>query len=47
MPEVICLGETMALVTPADPEPLRQAQLLHLDIAGAESTVALYLADLG
>lgn len=46
-PEVLCLGETMAMVTPAVPEPLAQAGNLRLDIGGAESNVALYLADLG
>ncbi|MFF0223328.1 sugar kinase [Streptomyces sp. NPDC004629] len=45
--EVLCLGETMAMVTPAAPEPLDEAMGLRLDVGGAESTVALYLADLG
>ncbi|MER6528593.1 sugar kinase [Streptomyces sp. NPDC001508] len=45
--EVLCLGETMAMVTPAEPKPLEDAGSLRLDVGGAESTVALYLADLG
>lgn len=45
--EVLCLGETMAMVAPAEPEPLEDAGSLRLDTGGAESTVALYLADLG
>lgn len=45
--EVICLGETMVLLTPADTSSLGQAELLRLTVAGAESTVALYLSNLG
>jgi 2-dehydro-3-deoxygluconokinase len=45
--EVICLGETMALLTPADASSLGQAELLRLTVAGAESTVAQYLSNLG
>ncbi|MFG2813390.1 sugar kinase [Streptomyces sp. NPDC048410] len=43
----VCLGETMAQVTPADGEGLEHSRELRLAIAGAESTVAQYLADLG
>ncbi|MFJ6280594.1 sugar kinase [Arthrobacter subterraneus] len=46
-PEVLCLGETMVLVTPERAEPLVQAESFRLGIGGAESTVALYLAELG
>jgi 2-dehydro-3-deoxygluconokinase len=45
--EVICCGETMVLLTPADARFLGQAELLRLTIAGAESTVAQYLSNLG
>lgn len=46
-PEVLCLGETMALVAPAEAEPLETAQSFILSAGGAESTVALYLAGAG
>ncbi|WP_425832519.1 sugar kinase [Streptomyces fractus] len=45
--KAICLGETMAQVTPADGEGLERSRELRLAVAGAESTVAQYLADLG
>ncbi|MGW3340066.1 sugar kinase [Streptomyces sp. NPDC001009] len=43
----VCLGETMAQVTPADGQGLQHSRELRLAVAGAESTVAQYLADLG
>ncbi|MGW3111552.1 sugar kinase [Streptomyces sp. NPDC001091] len=43
----VCLGETMAQVTPADGQGLESSRELRLAVAGAESTVAQYLADLG
>lgn len=46
-PDVICLGETMALVTPTEAVPLEDASLFHLSVGGAESTVAMYLAEAG
>lgn len=46
-PEVLCLGETMALVTPTAPEPLETAESFSLVAAGAESNVAVHLAGLG
>lgn len=46
-PRVLCIGESMALVAPLSPSPLATADLLRLGVAGAESTVALYLVDLG
>ncbi|MFI0242746.1 sugar kinase [Streptomyces sp. NPDC016845] len=44
---VVCLGETMAQVGPVDGLPLEHSRELRLAVAGAESTVAQYLADLG
>lgn len=46
-PEVVCLGETMALVAPPVGERLSTAVTAVLAVAGAESTVAQYLSDLG
>ncbi|MEW9517896.1 sugar kinase [Streptomyces tubercidicus] len=46
-PTVACLGETMASLAPAAGTSLQAADQLHLDIAGAESNVAMYLADHG
>ena len=45
--DVICVGESMALVTPDPPGRLAAGGPAHLDVAGAESTVACYLAQLG
>jgi 2-dehydro-3-deoxygluconokinase len=45
--EVVCVGETMAMVTPEQPEPLEFAQTVVIHPAGAESNVAMYLASLG
>jgi 2-dehydro-3-deoxygluconokinase len=49
--EAVCVGESMALVAPDPPRPLlevgQQAGTLRLDVAGAESNVAIYLAMLG
>lgn len=44
---VVCIGETMAALAPDPVAPLDTAELLRLDIAGAESNVAMYLADHG
>ncbi|MEU6651904.1 sugar kinase [Streptomyces sp. NPDC046900] len=44
---VVCVGETMVALAPDPLGPLDGADLLHVDIAGAESNVALYLADHG
>ncbi|MYS51310.1 sugar kinase, partial [Streptomyces sp. SID6013] len=44
---VVCLGETMAAMAPAPPHTLDGAESLRLSVAGAESNVAMYLADLG
>ncbi|MFJ1646829.1 sugar kinase [Streptomyces sp. NPDC088258] len=45
--EVLCLGEAMVLVTPRQGRPLATAHEASLSVAGAESNVAQYLADLG
>jgi 2-dehydro-3-deoxygluconokinase len=47
MIDVACVGESMALVTPDPPAPLRLGGPMRLEVAGAESTVACYLAQLG
>ncbi|MCF1592706.1 sugar kinase [Streptomyces muensis] len=44
---VVCLGETMAALAPDPPNPLLDAARLRLSVAGAESNVAMYLADHG
>ncbi|MGW1005887.1 sugar kinase [Streptomyces sp. NPDC002520] len=44
---VVCIGETMAALAPTPPRPLDTADDLRLSVAGAESNVAMYLADLG
>ncbi len=46
-PEVLCVGESMILVTPVEPAPLELAEHFALHVGGAESTVALYLAERG
>lgn len=45
--DVLCLGETMAAVTPAGAARLEEATGLILNAAGAESNVAMCLAALG
>lgn len=45
--EAVCVGETMAMVTPVDPAPLETAELFTICAGGAESNVAMYLASLG
>ncbi|MFD6285308.1 sugar kinase [Streptomyces sp. NPDC060205] len=44
---VVCVGETMAALAPAPAESLESAEALRVSVAGAESNVAMYLADLG
>jgi 2-dehydro-3-deoxygluconokinase len=46
-PAVACVGETMVSFIPPDGAALDTAEHLSLDIAGAESNVAMYLADHG
>ena len=45
--DVVCVGESMALVTPDPPRALSEGGPTRLDVAGAESTVACYVAMLG
>jgi 2-dehydro-3-deoxygluconokinase len=45
--DVVCLGETMAMVTPSPPRPLAEAATFALSQGGAESNVAVWLARLG
>ncbi|MFF7162022.1 sugar kinase [Streptomyces sp. NPDC008086] len=44
---VVCIGETMAALAPDPPSSLLNAARLRLSVAGAESNVAMYLADHG
>lgn len=44
---VACLGETMVCLVPPEGEDARTAPALRVDVAGAESNVAMYLADHG
>ncbi|MGM1065311.1 sugar kinase [Saccharothrix sp. Mg75] len=44
---VVCLGETMAVLVPADPGPVRAARTWTRAIGGAESNVAVHLCRLG
>lgn len=46
-PEILCIGETMALLTPRPGDRLATARDVAIRAAGAESNVAQYLADLG
>lgn len=45
--DVLCVGESMGLVTPDPPAPLRDGPRLRLEVAGAEGNVASWLAGLG
>ncbi|MFF4054990.1 sugar kinase [Streptomyces sp. NPDC001668] len=45
--EVVCLGETMAVLVPPGQEPLERQHVLRLEVGGAESNVACGLAALG
>ncbi|WP_309080722.1 sugar kinase [Zhihengliuella sp.] len=47
MAEAVCLGETMAMLTPSAGEPLGRTRELQVSVGGAESNVALGLAALG
>jgi 2-dehydro-3-deoxygluconokinase len=44
---ILCVGETMVLVTPVNAGRLADSDRCRLTIGGAESNVALYLAELG
>ncbi|MFD1717676.1 sugar kinase [Georgenia deserti] len=46
-PEVLCIGETMAMVTPADARPVAGAEMFTITPGGAESNLAQYLAEMG
>lgn len=46
-PEVLAVGETMALVAPSSAESLETALDFHIDAGGAEANVASHLAALG
>jgi len=41
---VVCIGETMAALTPDPSGPLEAARRMRMSVAGAESNVAMYLA---
>lgn len=45
--DVVCFGETMALLAPDPPRPLSEATTLRLSHGGAESNVAVSLTRLG
>lgn len=45
--DVVCIGETMAMISPAQRESLEVALEIVIRPAGAESNVAMYLANLG
>ncbi|GAA2181368.1 sugar kinase [Leucobacter tardus] len=45
--DVLCIGETMALVVPAAAEPVENATDFRLEVGGAESNVACHLAAAG
>jgi 2-dehydro-3-deoxygluconokinase len=47
MPEVLTIGETMAVLTPSRPGRLASTRTLHLGVGGAESNVAISLVHLG
>ncbi|MFJ1584569.1 sugar kinase [Streptomyces sp. NPDC088197] len=44
---VACLGETMVAMVPETGETLAEARRLRVEVAGAESNAAMYLADHG
>lgn len=46
-PTVLCVGETMGMITSADASGLATATDVILDVGGAESNVAMHLASLG
>lgn len=47
LPDVVCVGETMVVLSPVDGSPLEQRPRLEMAIGGAESNVACGLARLG
>ncbi|MFH5824464.1 sugar kinase [Georgenia sp. AZ-5] len=47
LPEVLCIGETMAMITSSDASPIATAETFTISPGGAESNLAQYLAELG
>jgi 2-dehydro-3-deoxygluconokinase len=47
LPEVLCIGETMAMVTSTDASPVATAETFSVTPGGAESNLAQHLAELG
>ncbi|KAA2256357.1 sugar kinase [Solihabitans fulvus] len=45
--EVLCLGESMAVLVPAEPGPVHEVRTWTRTVGGAESNVACHLARLG
>jgi 2-dehydro-3-deoxygluconokinase len=46
-PDVVCVGETMVMLTPVVPAPLAERPQLTMEVGGAESNVACGMAQLG
>ena len=46
-PDVVCVGETMVMLTPVVPAPLVDRPRLTMEVGGAESNVACGMAQLG
>jgi 2-dehydro-3-deoxygluconokinase len=46
-PDVVCIGETMVMLTPVSPAPLVERPQLTIEVGGAESNVACGLVQLG
>ncbi|HEX6467786.1 MAG TPA: sugar kinase [Streptosporangiaceae bacterium] len=46
-PDVVCVGETMVMLTPVVPAPLVERPRLAMEVGGAESNVACGMAQLG
>ncbi|HEU5159481.1 MAG TPA: sugar kinase [Streptosporangiaceae bacterium] len=46
-PDVMCVGETMVMLTPVEPAPLVDRPRLTMEVGGAESNVACGMAQLG
>ncbi|MET3923116.1 sugar kinase [Arthrobacter sp. UYEF20] len=47
MLSAVCIGETMAVLTPPQDVPLHEATQLHVGVGGAESNVAMGFAAMG
>ncbi|GAB3263970.1 sugar kinase [Arthrobacter pigmenti] len=45
--DAVTVGEAMMMVTPTQPSPLEEADTFSMNVGGAESNVAMYLAGLG